>query len=185
MNDSKISVRYSRAIFQTAIEKNILDKVSSDMMFISEICKMDEVKEVLENPIIRPSKKSAIFHSLLEKNTEKITLSLVDLLIKNGRESFLPAVARVFRDETLRYNGITETHLTTAVPVSDKIRKEISEMIAGIFKTRVELKESVDEEIIGGFVLRVNDNFIDASVRNKLRKIRKELSVRSVKKEQN
>ena len=45
----------------------------------------------------------------------------------------------------------------------------------------MELKETIDKEIIGGFILKVNDNFIDASVRNKLRKIRKELSVRSGK----
>jgi F-type H+-transporting ATPase subunit delta len=183
MNDSKISVRYSRALFQTATEKNLLDKINADMIFISEICKMNEVKEVLESPIIKPSKKTAIFHSILEKNTEKITLSLVDLLIKNGREKFLPAIARVFKDETLKYKGITETFLTTAVTVNDKIREEISEMISSVFKTKVELKETVDKEIIGGFVLKVNDNYIDASVRNKLRKIRKELSVRSLKKE--
>jgi F-type H+-transporting ATPase subunit delta len=182
MNDSKISVRYSRALFQTATEKNLLDKVNADMIFILEICKIDEIKEVLESPVIRPSKKTAIFHGILEKNTEKITLSLVDLLIKNGRENFLPAVARVFRNETLKYKGITETYLTTAVPVNDKIRKEISEMITSVFKTKVELKESVDKEIIGGFILNVNDNYIDGSVRNKLRKIRKELSVRSFRK---
>ena len=181
MNDSKISVRYSRALFQTALEKKLLDKVSSDMIFISELCKMDEIKEVLHSPIIKPSKKTAIFHGLLEKNIQNITLSLVDLLIKNNREAFLPAVARVFRDETLRYNGITETHLTTAVPVNDKIRNQISAMITSVFKTGVELKESVDEEIIGGFVLRVNDNYIDASIRNKLIKIKKGLAVRSVK----
>ena len=178
MNDSKISVRYSRALFQIAVEKKLLDKVCEDMLFISEVCKINEVKEVLESPIIVPSKKKKIFHSFLEKNIENVTLELVDLLIKNGRESFLPAVARVFRDETLKYKGITETYLTTAVPVNDKIRKEISEMISSIFKTKVELKETIDKEIIGGFILRVNDNFIDGSIRNILRKIRKDLSVR-------
>jgi F-type H+-transporting ATPase subunit delta len=181
MNDSKIPVRYSRALFQLATEKNLLDKVNGDMLFISEICKMDEIKEILESPVIVPSKKSAIFHSVLDKNIEKITLSLVDLLIKNGRENYLPAVARVFKDETLKYKGITETLLTTAVPVNDKSRKEISEMIASLFKTKVDLKETIDKEIIGGFVLRVNDNFIDASVRNKLRKIRRELTFSSGK----
>jgi F-type H+-transporting ATPase subunit delta len=181
MNDSKISVRYSRALFQLATEKNILDKVTGDMIFISEICKLEEIKEVLDSPIIVPSKKTSIFHSILEKNTEKITLSLVDLLIKNGRERQLPLVTRVFRDESLKFNGITETCLTTAVPVNDKTRKEISEMIASIFKTKVLLKENIDKEIIGGFILKVNDNFIDASVRNKLRKIRKELSLSSGK----
>ena len=176
MNDSKISVRYSRALFQLANEKNLLDKVSEDMVFISEICKMDEIKEVLESPVIVPSKKKLIIHSILEKNVEKITLALIDLLIKNGRESHLPAVARVFIDETLKFKGITETYLTTAVPVNDKSRKDITEMISSVFKTKVELRETIDESIIGGFILKVNDNFIDASVRNKLRKIRKELS---------
>lgn len=183
MNDSKISVRYSRALFQLATEKNLLDKVNNDMIFISEICKMNEVKEVLESPIIKPSKKTAIFQSILKENTEGITLSLVALLIKNGRENYLPAVARVFKDETLKFRGITETHLTTAVAVNDKIRKNISELITSVFKTKVELKETIDNEIIGGFILKVNDNYIDASVRNKLRKIKKELSVRSGKTE--
>ena len=86
-------------------------------------------------------------------------------------------MARVFRDETLKYKGITETYLTTAVPVNDKIRKQISELISAEFNTKIELKENVDKEIIGGFVLKVNDYYMDASIRNKLRKIKKELSV--------
>lgn len=178
MNESKISVRYSRALFQSAVEKKLLDKVFQDMIYISELCRMNEVKEVLDSPIIIPSKKKTIFHAILEKNVEKITLSIVDLLIKNGRESYLPAMARVFRDDTLKFKGITETYLTTAVPVNDKIKKQITELISSVFKTKVELKENIDSGIIGGFILKVNDNFIDASVRNKLRKIKKGLSVR-------
>jgi F-type H+-transporting ATPase subunit delta len=180
MNESKISVRYSRALFQSAIEKKLLDKVYQDMIFISEICKIEKIKEVLDSPIIIPSKKKKIFHGIIEKNIESITLSLVDLLIMNGRESYLPAIARVFRSETLKFKGITETELTTAIPVNDRIRKQITDLISSVFKTKVELKENVDENIIGGFILKVNDNFIDASVRNKLRKIKKGLSVRII-----
>jgi len=176
MNDSKISVRYSRALFELAVEKKLLDKISEDMIFISEICKIPQVKEVLDSPIIRPLKKTTILQSILEKNIEKTTLSLVNLLIKNGRESYLPAVARVFRDETLKYKGITETFLITAVPVGDALKKLISELISSEFKTKVELRENIDKEIIGGFILKVNDNYIDGSVRSKLRKIRKELA---------
>lgn len=184
MNESKISVRYSRALFQSAAEKKQLDNVFQDMIYISELCRMDEVKEVLDSPIIIPSKKKTILHSILEKNIGKITLSMVDLLIKNGRESYLPAVARVFRDETLKYRGITETYLTTAVTINDRIRKQISDLVSAVFNTKVELKENVDSEIIGGFILKVNDNYIDASVKNKLRKIKKELSVRRSSKEE-
>lgn len=178
MNESKISVRYSKALFQSAVESKQLDKVSVDMIFISELCRMDQVKEILESPIIVPSKKKTILFSILEKNVEKITLSLVGLMIRNGREKFLPAVARVFRDETLKYNGITETNLITAVAVDDRIRKQITGLVSDAFRTKVELKETVDSEIIGGFILKVNDSYIDGSVRNKLRKIKKGLSVR-------
>jgi len=175
MNDSKISVRYSRAIFQLALEKKILDKVYQDMIFISEICKFAETKDFLGSPIIVPSKKEAIFHKMLGGNVEEITLSLIGLIVKNGRESFIPAIARVFIHETKKFKGITESVLTTAVKVDDKVKKQITDLISEGFKTKVELKETIDPEIIGGFILQIDDNYIDASIRNKLRKIKKEL----------
>jgi len=175
MNDSKISVRYSRALFQSALEKKILDKVNQDMIFISGICKTPEAKEFLHSPIIVSSKKVAIFHKMFGDNVEKITLSLIDLVVKNGRESFIPAIARVFIHETMKYKGITESVLTTAVKIDDKVKKQITDLISEVFKTKVELKENIDTEIVGGFILRVDDNYIDASIRNKLRKIKKEL----------
>ena len=179
MNDSKISVRYSRALFQSALEKKILDKVNQDMILITEICKVPETKEFLKSPVIVPSKKIDIFHKILGDNVEKITLSLIDLVVKNGRESFLPAIARVFINETMKYKGITKSVLTTAFKVDKKVKNQISELISDVFRTKAELEEVTDPEIIGGFILRVDDNYIDASVRTKLNKIRKEL-MRSV-----
>jgi F-type H+-transporting ATPase subunit delta len=102
-------------------------------------------------------------------------LSMIDLMVKNGRESYLPALARVFIHETLQHKGITKSVLTTAVKVDDKVRKQMTSLISKVYSTKVELEEKIDPEIIGGFMLRIDDNYIDASVRNKLRKIKKEL----------
>jgi F-type H+-transporting ATPase subunit delta len=175
MNDSIISVRYSRALFQLACEKKILDMVFDDMILIGGICNVDETKELLHSPVIVPSKKEETFHKLLEGNIRKETLSLIDLLVKNGREAYLPAVAREFIRQTRKSKGVTDSVLTTAVPVDEKVRKQIADLISDIFKTSVELKEVIDESIIGGFILQVDDKYIDASVKNKLRKIKKEL----------
>ncbi|MCU0471853.1 MAG: ATP synthase F1 subunit delta [Bacteroidales bacterium] len=180
MNNSRISVRYSRALFESALEKKMLDKVYNDMIFISEVCILPDMKELLTSPIIVPSKKTAILHKIIGNNIQNITLSLIDLLVQNGRESFLPAVARVFIHQTKEHNGITESVLTTAVKVDNKIKKQIVDLVSGIFKTKVDLKEIVDKEIIGGFILRIEDNYIDASIKNKLRKIEKELKGRSL-----
>jgi F-type H+-transporting ATPase subunit delta len=154
MNDSKISVRYSRALFQSALESKILDKVNQDMIFISEICKITEMKEFLHSPIIVPSKKRSIFHNILGDNVQKITLSLIDLVVKNGREGHLPAITRVFIHETMKYKGLTESVLTTAVKVHPKVKDQITELISEIFNTKAELEEKIDPEIIGGFILR-------------------------------
>jgi F-type H+-transporting ATPase subunit delta len=175
MNDSKISVRYARALFQSALEKKILDKVNEDMIFISEVCKTPDMKEFLGSPIIAPSKKEAILHKMFDKNVEKITLSLLDLIVKNGRESFIPAITRVFIHETKKFKGITESVLTTAVKVDAGVKKQITDLISDVFKTKVDLKEIVDPGIIGGFVLRIDDSYIDASIKNKLRQIKKQL----------
>lgn len=175
MNDSKISVRYARALFQSALEKKSLDQVNNDMILIQEVCNTSEARDFLHNPVIIPAQKRAILHKMFADNVEKITLSLIDLIVKNGRESFLPAIARNFIHETLNYKGITQSTLTTAVKVDDKVKKQITDIMSDVFKTKIELKSIIDSEIIGGFILQVDDSYIDASIRNKLRKIKKEL----------
>jgi F-type H+-transporting ATPase subunit delta len=137
MNDSKISIRYSRALFETAREKNIVEKINSDMVFMLELSKTPEMKEFLENPVIAPSKKTSIFHKMLEGNVNETTLSLIDLLVKNGREVFLPGIARAFIHETYINKGITEAVLTTAIPVDPSVKKQVSDLVEKAFATKV------------------------------------------------
>jgi F-type H+-transporting ATPase subunit delta len=175
MNDSKISVRYSRALFQLALEKKLLDEVFVDMRLIAELCGRDDMKNLLESPMVAPSKKRKIFKDILGTQVQEITMSLINLVIKNGRESYLPAIARRFVREIKDYKGITETSITTAVKLEDNIVKQVEEFVAKTFNTKVELKQNVDKDIIGGFILKVDDSYVDASVRGKLRTIEKEL----------
>ena len=179
MNESRISVRYSKALFQSALEKKILDRVNRDMILVREICAVPEARALIANPVIRPSKKTEFLHSVLLKDLHPLTLALIDLVVKNGRERYIPAIARVFVHETMKYNGITESVLTTAVKVDPKIKIQVSGLIEKLFNTKVDLKENIDDSIVGGYILKVDDNYFDASIRNKLRKIRKELTTGS------
>jgi len=175
MNESRISVRYAKALFQSALEKDILDRVNQDMIRVKEISSLPDVKTILTNPVIRPSRKTTILHGLFERDLHQLSMGLIDLAVKNGRERYIPSIARVFIHETKNYKGITESALTTAVKVDPEIKKQVSSLIEKLFNTRVDLKENIDESIIGGFILKVDDNYINASVRTKLRKIRAEL----------
>ena len=175
MYDSKISVRYARALFQSAIEKKVLDNVYNDMVFISEVCALPEVKELLTSPIIPPGKKSEILSKIFGNKLEKLTSSLIGIVVVNGRESFLPSIARVLIKDIKEYKGITESVITTAVTINPEVKKKMVSFIEDLYKTKVDLKEVVNPDLIGGFILKIEDNYIDASVRNKLRKIEKEL----------
>jgi F-type H+-transporting ATPase subunit delta len=150
------------------------------MILVRDICTVPEMKELLSNPVIIPSKKADVLRKLLGKDLHNLTMLMIDLVVKNGREAYIPAIARVFIHDTKKHNGITETLLTTAVKVDSGIKKQVKDMIADLFKTNVDLKENIDKSIIGGFILKIEDNYIDASVRNKLRKIRKELNAGSM-----
>jgi len=97
--------------------------------------------------------------------------------VKNGRESFNPSNCRNFIHETKKYRGITESVLTTAVKVDDEVKKTDYNLYFGHLKTTVELKENrLDPEInrrrLSCRSMTIN---IDASIKNKLRKIKKEL----------
>lgn len=175
MNDSKISVRYARALFESALEKKMLDTVYNDMLLISEVSASNEMKDLLKNPVIRASKKYEILNVVLGKNVSGLTMDLIGIVVKNGREKYIPAITRAFINDTLKHKGITVAVLTTAVTIDNRIREQIKGLISGISGTKVELKEVIDREIIGGFILRIDDSYLDASIRNKLNRIEKEL----------
>lgn len=176
MNDSKISVRYAKALFELALEKNKLVEIEADMRLIQEISLMDEFRALLANPVVVPTKKEQVFNIAFKGALDSLSFSMIRQVIKNGREQFLPAIARNFISSSVRHRGITQTSLTTAVKASDRVKKEIINMVSEYFKTEVSLKEVVNKEIIGGFILRIDDSLIDASVRNRLRKIHKALT---------
>jgi F-type H+-transporting ATPase subunit delta len=173
MNDSKISVRYAKAIFELALEKGRLQEVESDMRLILEVSKTTDFRLLIDNPVIKPSDKINIFRAAFDGKLEKLTSTLIELVVRNSREQFLPLIARDFIDSSVRHRGITEVTLTTAVKASSKVLESISTLVRKRFNTEVMLNEVVDEGLIGGFILRVDDNLIDASVRNKLRRIEK------------
>lgn len=176
MNDSKIPVRYSKALFDLALEQESLDRVYENMMLILNVCSLKEVRQILDNPVIRSSKRGEILKSLFEKDIEPLTMRFLDLVFIQGRESYLISMARDFVDLTRRHRGIRQVTLTTAVPANEKVRGEIAAITATVSASKIEFVEKTDKSIIGGFILRVDDTYIDASVRSRLNRFKKEFT---------
>ena len=176
MNLSKISVRYSKALFLTSQEKNVLESVNDDMLLLYNTClDIEEFNKLLENPIVSSSTKRKIIESVFSGNVHKITLSFLSLILKNNREAFLEDITRVFLDLFRKKMGFVSVSLTTAVSIDDDLRKKIIKLVNTAYKADVEMTESVNENILGGFKLQIEDKLLDASVSTSLNNIKREL----------
>jgi F-type H+-transporting ATPase subunit delta len=177
MNNSTIAVRYARALFDLALEKDAIDTVYDDMKLIGKLCAMEEVKEIITNPVISRKKRTEIILTLAGKTSDDLTARFVGLMFSHDRGDYLAAAARKYISLTRRHRGIREVSITTAVPVKGKIREELAAVVTDEGKGKIEFIENVDGSIIGGFIVRVDDTYVDASVKTRLNKFRKEFSL--------
>jgi F-type H+-transporting ATPase subunit delta len=177
MNSSKIAVRYAKALFDLALERDVIDGVYADMKSVSRLCAIEEVREIINNPVIPNQKRREIVIALTGDKTHKLTIDFINLIFAHDRGDYLAAAVRNYIDLTRHHRGIRQVTLTTAIPVNQKLKNELAALIADRNAGSIEFDELVDKSVIGGFILRVDDAYIDASVRNKLNKFRKEFSL--------
>ena len=175
MNESKIAVRYAKALFLSAKEQGLLSEVREDMLLVLELSVMDDFRELIESPIIPNSKKRQIMTAIFRDKMSDLSYSLVALTINNNREAFLPGIARCYIDLADRHEGITKVTLRTPVAINKDNRETVIAIIEKDLDTKADLKELVDEDLAGGYILKVEDLYVDASLKSQLRKIRKQL----------
>ena len=120
--------------------------------------------------------------SIFAKKLAGISLSMINLVIKNKRETYLPGIARYFSELYRKEKGVCTATLITAQDVDDKALEGIRKLIAKAYDSEVDLSASVDADVIGGFVLTIEDMRYDASVASNLRKLKKQLLQTSIEK---
>lgn len=180
MNTSKISVRYAKALFMLAQEKNQLDQVYNNVLMVKQtICENELLGKYLNSPVVRPSQKIELISKLFKDNLSPLTFNFLQLLVKNKRENYLDGIFRRFLNVYSTHMGIKAATVTTAVPMDATLRSTVLELIASSFKTKVDLTINEDASIIGGFILRVGDQQYDASVATGLKQMKQTLLTES------
>jgi len=182
MNESQISVRYAKALFQSASEQDLLDQVYKDMEVLTSTCKLEDFQYMLVVPTLQPSQKIKLLGTIFEKHFSKISLSLINLVVKNKRESFLPGIARNFKDLYRKEKGISAASLVTAQQVDKSEMDGIRNLIKKAYDSEVELTTAVDGDVIGGFILTIDNMRYDASLASNLKKLKKQLLQTSIEK---
>jgi F-type H+-transporting ATPase subunit delta len=176
MPNPRLAGRYAKSLIDLAIEKDQLEVIYKDMQYLRELCKKShDFVSLLRSPVIKGDKKQHIIETITRGKVSDIMAAFNRLLVSKGRESDLPEIANAFIDQYNSIKGIHKVKLTTAVPVSDELKKAIiakTTTEAGL--SQVELETNVKDDLIGGFVLEFNNNLVDASILRDLKEVKKQ-----------
>ncbi len=184
MNESKISVRYAKSLFLTAKEKDLLDVIKTDVELIFSVgTTLADMKMLLHSPVLKTSEKQKILKSVFEGKIHKLSLSFIALVTQNKRERFLVDMARNFLALYRKNKGIKKAIFTSAEKIAAPTLSKLKTIIKESYKSEIDLSNELNKDLIGGFVLRVEDQQIDASVSGKLKKMKQQLTNIQLKKQ--
>jgi F-type H+-transporting ATPase subunit delta len=176
MKSTKAASRYAKALLELAIEKNRIDQVTSDISTLRKAnSETKEFQLFLESPVVNAEKKNSIFKVLFPQFDE-ITMLFIQLITKNGREAILPEIAESFETQLKTHMGILPITLISAQPLDASTKAAIIAKVQATVTGKLEVEEQIDTTLIGGFVVKMGDNRIDASVANQLKNLKQRLT---------
>lgn len=169
MSVTRVAHRYAQALLDLSTEQNLVDKVNEDMVQLSTVCKESkEFQGMLNSPIIDVKKKLDIFEAVFGGKMEKMSIGFVNLIVKNSRENLLPEIAKGFVSLYKKSKNILEVSVVSATALDAATRETIAEKLKAKFGGTIEMTEAVDPSLIGGFVVKIDDKQIDASISSQL-----------------
>ena len=167
--------RYSRAVFEIALETKELDKWQSDLRKIVGIVGDAAFMALLESPKFHFADKAKLLSERLE-GINPLALNLVLLLVTRGRLDIIGDIAGEYQRLLDNYRGIEQAEVITAIPLSDEDKLKLTEHLGAIVGKKVVLKSEVDSRLIGGIVARIGGKLLDGSTRSKLVALKRELA---------
>lgn len=175
MKGSKVAARYAQALLEITEEKQKTDVAISNMNFLrSTVEENRDFQLFLKNPIIKSDKKIAILETVFNQFDE-VTMAFIRLITKNGREALLPSIAYEFEARMKRLRGIVPITLTSAVKLDASVKDTIVKKLSAQVEGKLDVEERIDEKLIGGFMVRMGDIQIDASILRQFKEMRKSL----------
>ena len=174
---SRAAIRYAKAVLSLASDKKAAEVVNDDMKLIANtFSENEELSIMLKSAVIKSEEKKAVLTKVFPRlNT--VSSGLLDVLFTNKRVEILGDVASKYSVLFDELSNKETALVTTAVPMTKELEKKVLAKIKSLTSKTVALENIVDESILGGFILRVGDKQYNASISNKLDKLRREFTI--------
>jgi F-type H+-transporting ATPase subunit delta len=173
----RAAIRYAKALMQLSIERNDLEVVNTDIVYVkSAVEASKELATLMMSEVVQEPKKANIYKALFEGKISELTLNFMLLLAKNHRSAIIPSVLKAFEEQYKSHKNIHTVNITAASKMDEAVKSDLVKILQEKAPgSTVEINETINEDLIGGFVIRTKDHQIDASVANRLKGMKRDL----------
>lgn len=178
MNQGIVSLRYAKALLKFSLENEEAEKVYLEMSSLAQaFLKVSALKAVLLNPVLTVAQKlslltaAATTQEVLSRSTKRF----LELLVEKQREALILFVAQSYIALYRQHQSVKEGTLTLAFPISEKALMQLKEKLQNYASEKIDITVQYDPSIMGGFIFEYDSKLLDASVKNKLSTIYREL----------
>ena len=177
MTEESLATGYAQALFEVASERGGADDIENDLEGIKKLLETNrEFRDILYHPsITKTDKKDIINKTIGRQCSSKWVRNLLYILIDKRREKILDFLPDVFKGVAGQIRGVVSVKVQTAFPLTGTRRVKLKENIEKLTKKKVELETEINKEIIGGMIIRIENNIIDGSITNHLKNLKKNL----------
>ncbi|TND09449.1 MAG: F-type H+-transporting ATPase subunit delta [Bacteroidetes bacterium] len=177
MRETRTSHRYAKSLIDFALEQGALEQVHADMLLVlNTIRENRDFELLLKSPVVKTDKKQDILKAIFGGKISVISDNFIDIITRKRREGQLEAIASSFESLYRKHKHVLSAVITTASGLDATLRSKVLDVIKSSLNSEVELVEKVDKSLIGGFVLRVGDKQVDASIIRQIRNLERSFS---------
>ena len=159
---------YAEAAFQLASAGNALGPWSEALGRLGLVAADPQMRDCTSDPKLQPNQLAGLFLDVAGAGLSAEQQNYVRVLVDNERLQVLPEIRDLFVALKNEHEGVKEANITSAFPMDDATLNTLVADLEARFKAKLNVKVSVDPELIGGVKIAVGDEVIDASVRGKL-----------------
>ena len=172
----EIAEVYSRSLFDVAKEQGDLDRIHDELgEFSDALADSHDLQVFFFSPYFSSQEKKDGLQKLIQDADENL-VRFLELLAERHRMPVLFRIRRAFDDLWRKENKRLPVTVTSAIDLDQEMVDDIGKKIEEQTGQRIELSSSVDPDVLGGLVLQVGNMVLDASVRNRLEKLRKSVA---------
>ncbi|MDD6491573.1 MAG: ATP synthase F1 subunit delta [Firmicutes bacterium] len=172
-----VSATYGEALFELAVEEGREEEFLDEIVQLKTLlAENPDFGKLMNHPKILKENKLEVLREVFEGRISKELLGFLHLIVSKDRYGEIDHILDYFIDEVKKLKGIGIAYVTTATDLSEAKKKEVEEkLLATTAFQRMEMHYQVDEDLIGGMVIRIGDRVVDSSVKNKLFELQREL----------